>query len=774
MRFWILLIVGAASPYLFTSTLPSEVAPLLLLLTLTLALRPSLRIYCVLPLSFLLTTLAINERIEQRLPPSENGTTRLIEGRISSLPQVRGGTTRFLFRPDSDTRAMPPRISVAWYADRYGDDEDGASVPQLKAGERWQLRLELREPRGRVNFHGPDSERFYFADGIAARAVVKKGGNERLAGPGRFDLQHWREQVLGMMSQEAGQAPAFRFLAALATADRRGLHKHDRALLSATGTAHLLAISGLHIGLAATLGFLLGRLTLLLTPPCLRPKIGVLLPWLTAWLAALAYSALSGFGVSTQRALIMLTVVTVVMLARRVIHPLQAWLVAMALVLLLDPFAPLRAGFWFSFLCVAVLMMLFVPRHGRVPVWRRVLLAQLGISLAMAPLGMQWFQQASLPGLLSNIVAIPVVSMLVVPLVLIALPLLWLPGQVAGHLLIAAGHITSWLLLFLEFAAGLQPDLLTATRTPGLLAMVMAMLGAAVLMLPRGLPLRSMGLLLMLPLLLPAHAKSGTAATRIDLLDVGQGLGVLLDGSDFQLLYDTGPGNGLAGEDGWNLVDGTIKPMVIASGNTPDLVVASHADLDHAGGLERLQALYPDARYLGSYAKPRTGLERCVSPAGWTYGNHHISILHPSAGLPYLGNASSCVLSVRGPQVKMLLGGDISTAVERRLVMEGLGHHDVMVAPHHGSSTSSSGVLIDAVQPELALVSSARDNRFAFPHDTVLRRYASIGAEVLNTAQCGGIRITSDQDGVLHIQYARRARAAIWRYEADASCRSEK
>lgn len=770
MKFWILLIAGAVSPYLFTSTLPDDTAWWLLFLVAVTAFVPACRIYCVLPLFFLLTTCAINERIAQRLPASQDSSIHEISGTVANLPLQQNGSVRFLFQPDTPTENVPPLIQAAWYADRFGTDPDAAGVPQIHAGERWRLHLDLRLPRGRVNFHGTDSERWYFADGIGARGVVKEGDNQHLAHPSVFDLQHWRESVLQRLSDRASDVPAFRVLAALAIADRRGLLRNDRSILAATGTSHLLAISGLHIGLAAAFGFFAGRLGLFITPHAVRQRVGVFAPWLTAWLAALSYAALAGFGISTQRALIMLTVATLVMLARRSVHPVQAWLVAMALVLIADPFSPLRAGFWFSFLCVAVLLMLFVPRRGDMPAWRRVLLAQLGISLVMAPLSLHWFQQASLPGLLANLVAIPVVSMMIVPLILLALPLLWLPGPLAGWLLSAAGHVAAGLLVFLESVGQLQPEFLGATRSPGLLATVIAMLGAVVLMLPRGIPMRFLGLLLVLPVMLPTVPKLAVGDTRVDFLDVGQGLSVLLSGRDFQLLYDTGPGNGLGGEGAWDLVDGTIRPMISASGGTLDTVVASHADLDHAGGLRHLQTIYPETRYIGSFPGPHPGLQPCIAPQGWTSGKHYFAILHPSAGLPYLGNASSCVISVTGPGLSLLLGGDINTAVERRLVMEGLGRHDVLVAPHHGSSSSSSMYLIDAVQPGMALVSAEAQNRYAFPHPEVIARYASRGIPVLNTALCGGIRITSNELGEVEIRYARRERAAIWRYPADESC----
>lgn len=767
MKFWALLILGAVSPYLFVSTLPSEVAFALLLLLAPAALRLGLRAFCLFPVFFLITTLAINARIAQRLPLSEIWPTHEISGVIGSLPETKGDVTRFVFLPDPANPPQPSKIRVYWYKDRADKD---ARLPRIRAGERWRLQLELRSPRGRVNFHGGDAERWYFTQGIGALGYVRAGENVRLAGPGLFDLQHWRESVLIRLTEAAGDAPAFRMLAALAIADRRGLLASDKGILSATGTGHLLAISGLHIGLAAAMGFYLGRLALLFLFAGLKQNFAVVLPWLAAWLAALAYSALSGFGVSTQRALIMLTVATVVMLSRRNVHPLLAWLIAMALVLVADPFAPLRAGFWFSFVAVAVLMMLFVPRYGKLPVWRRMLYAQLGISLLMAPLGMYWFQQASLPGLVANLLAIPVVSMLIVPLILMTLLVLWLPGPLAGWLFTVAGYSAHGLFLLLEYLSGFQPLVFGSTRIPGLAATLLAMLGAALIMLPRGLPGRYAGVLLMLPMMFSAGHSLSKTETQIDFLDVGQGLSVLLSNRDYLMVYDTGPGNGLIGEAGWDMVAGTIQPMIKATGRAPDLIVASNADIDHAGGLRRLQATYPDAGYLASLPRERTGIRPCTAPGIWMAGEVQFRILHPSPGLPYLGNDSSCVISVNGPGLSLLLSGDISRVVEQRLVDNTLGQHAILTAPHHGSSTSSSAVLIDAVKPSLVLISAGSNNRYGFPRADVLGRYSKANIPTLNTANCGGIRITTDVMGQLKVESARASRKTIWRWGADESC----
>jgi competence protein ComEC len=333
-----------------------------------------------------------------------------------------------------------------------------------------------------------------------------------------------------------------------------------------------------------------------------------------------------------------------------------------------------------------------------------------------------------------------------------------------------AGYTAHWLFLMLESLSGIQPVVFASTRVPGLVATLLAMLGATIVLLPRGVRGRYAGLLMMLPMMLPSANSLGRAETQIDFLDIGQGLAVLLTARDYLMVYDTGPGNGLAGDAGWDMVAGTIQPAIKATGRTPDLVVASNADLDHAGGLKRLQLAYPNSQYLASLPSTRTGIRPCQTPDKWATENLTFRVLHPSPGLPYLGNDSSCVISVNGPGLSLLLSGDIGRNVEQRLVYNGLESHTILTAPHHGSSTSSSQVLIDTLRPSLVLISAGSDNRFGFPRADVLRRYSKAHIPTLNTAQCGGLRITTDANGGFRVESARVSRQAIWRWPAIEEC----
>lgn len=758
-------------PYLFNTALSSHTALLLLLCMLLLALIPVLRKSCLLLLvavvMFVFTSLCIQDRLSQRLPLALDKSIHVLNGVIVGLPESRHDQIRFMFLTDSDQTVFADRlVRVSWHV-RSAPDE---GLPTLHAGEHWRLPLQLRTTRAPVNFVGADAERWAFTQGIAARAYVRTKDGQLLQTPSAFDLGFWRETVLEKMTSVAGDTPAMRLLIALAVADRRNLLTDDRQVLTATGTGHLLAISGLHIGLAAVLGFYLGRMLLLLFFKKTQIKLAIALPWAIAWLVALAYAGLADFGVSTQRALIMLSIATLVILSRRKVHPAQAWMMAMALVLVLDPFAPLRAGFWFSFVAVGVLLMQFSPRFGVLSGWQKVLQAQFAISLVMAPLGMYWFQQASLPGLLANVVAIPVVSFFTVPLILLGLIAMWVAGPAASYLFNAAGHSAQWLFQFLQQLAKWQPEFMTTATAPGLSTVVLAMLGAAIVVMPRGLPGRAVGVLLMLPLLLPAANPVSGNSVQTDMLDVGQGLAVLVGSHDYLMLYDSGPGNGLEGEQGWDTVKSTIAPAIAHRGLPPDLMVVSHADLDHAGGLSALQLDWPGAELLASLPQPRPGIQPCTVGPQRATSRLKIEILHPAQGLPYLGNDSSCVISIKADEFSLLLTGDISKSVENRLVMQSVSQHHLMTVAHHGSASSSTQEFIQTLQPKLALLSAEANNRFDFPRPEVLQRFALQGTNVLNTADCGGIRLTSQPAHSVVVETARKQRDAIWRFKAGDFC----
>ena len=249
----------------------------------------------------------------------------------------------------------------------------------------------------------------------------------------------------------------------------------------------------------------------------------------------------------------------------------------------------------------------------------------------------------------------------------------------------------------------------------------------------------------------------------MEVLDAGQGTAVIVSTPDRSLLYDTGPGDGR----GRDMVGSTLAPALNRfGGGVPDPVVVSHADLDHAGGLRSMLDRHPGALYFANHPEQ----PGCTTPLQWQWQDVEFKTLHPSPALPYRGNDSSCVISVRSEGVGVLLSGDISTAVENRLLLEGLTEHPVLLVPHHGSLTSSSAAFIERVQPEIAIATASLGNRFDFPREEIRQRYLDNGAKFWSSGECGALRLLLNKNGEVQAESARRQRNRIWRWPAADHC----
>jgi len=710
--------------------------------------------------------LVLDARLEQRLDPPP-GARVTAEGRVSSLPVRRTGMLEFRFTAEAVAGAadalswpaeipldLPVEFLVRWYRD----------APPLRAGSRWRLDMNVAPARARVNFQGPDRERWYFAQRIAALGVVSDGRPLPQGERREPAVLSWRDSLRDDIYRILDGHPATGLVLALALAERSAVDESDWALFRVTGTSHLLAISGMHVGLAAMTGFWLARAPAMLAPARIALRLGAFLPWFAASLLAFTYALLAGMGTSTRRALVMLGVLILLRLWRRNVGPWAGFLAALALVVIVDPLAVLGAGFWFSFCAVGVLLALFTPRTDRTGRLRDMFLAQCGIGLALAPLGILWFQQVSLLGFAGNLFAIPWVSIAVVPPLLFAALLMPMGGWLPAFLLLASAEALGVLARALEWLAGIAHGGWLETAAPGVTAAILAGLGGLMLLAPRGFPGRWLGLFLLLPLGLPAKRHGGL---RVEMLDVGQGLAVLVETDTRLLLYDSGPGDGRS----WSLVAPVILPALRQSARGhPDRVVVSHGDLDHAGGLHELADRFPRAEFLANLRRERAGVEPCRAPHTWEWDEAGFTVLHPAPGLPYLGNDSSCVISVAFDGRRVLLTGDVSGTVERRLASLGAGRHAVVFAPHHGSKTSSSDEFIAAFAPDISLVSSGYRNRFGFPSGEVRSRYAARGVPLLDTGECGAVEILIRPGAAPVLRSARNVRTAVWRWPPGERC----
>jgi len=690
------------------------------------------------------------------LPASLEGQDVTLEGRIAGPAQVLSHATRFIFdvrtlAVHGRSRPFSTRVRLSWYG----------RVPTLRCGETWRLTARLKRPHGFANPGGFDYEGWLYRRGIRATGYVRPhGSNRRLGGPAGYPLQRLREALGRRLQTAMAHNPDRGVLMALALGARDEVPPARSALLRATGTGHLLAISGLHVGLVAALAFAAALRLWSLSAAAVRRLPA---PRAAAWaalVAGLLYSALAGFSIPTRRAFVTLAVVMGAVLLGRTAGRSRLWALALLVVLVLDPRAVLAPGFWLSFGAVAVIgTALAGYRH--LPRWRRTLRVQVIVSLALLPAGLAAFQQASLVAPLANLVAVPWVGLLVVPLTLVGAVLVavW-PGG-GGVCLGLASHLLQVLWPVLGWLAEL-PGASWHHGAPPLWATALAVGGCLWLMAPRGLPARWLGGVLTLPALLWTPAGPPAGAVWMTVLDVGQGLATVVRTHGHTLVYDAGPRFSARFDAG----SAVVVPFLRQRGvDRVDLLIISNADNDHAGGAPSLLAALPVDRVLSGTPADLDDVraQHCHAPQAWTWDGVKFRILHPAADTLLSGNDASCVLRVEGAGgQRFLLTGDIEAPVERRLLARRAAQlrAAVLVAPHHGSLTSSTPPFVAAVAPRYVLFSTGYRNRYGFPRTRVQARYRAVGAAMMDTAAVGAIQVRLKSDGTLRPPTGWRAAAA--------------
>lgn len=689
-------------------------------------------------------------RYADRLSPALEGDEIELSGHIDGLPIRESRSVRFDLIPLRSDTPLPRRLRLSWY--------DSETLPT--PGDCKTLVVRLKRPRGVVNPAGFDFERHALVQGIGATGYVVRSLEPAAGCSPRFDIDRTRDALASDIDAAVAPGRVRATLKGLAIGDTREIIDADWDLFRATGTTHLIAISGLHVGLAAAVGAGLFWAIWWLWPTLglrwPRPQAMALGGLLTAGL----YAVIAGFSLPTQRTLLTIAAMLAGVLTRRELGWWTRYALALLAVLLLDPLAPLSPGFWLSFGAVAWLILAFGQRWRPESWWRLWLLPQLGLTVALLPLGLAFFQQASLAAPLVNLLAVPYVTFVIVPLLLLAL-LLSPVSAVAAPI----WQLAAWLLGGFDWLVVATADWPLTRWTlppPSLLAWTLALLGTLWLLAPRSWPGRALGALGLLPLLWPRVDSLPENAFALTLLDVGQGQATLVQTRHHALLVDTGPGF----PDGGDLGDRVLAPSLAQLGvRRLDRLIVSHDDLDHAGGTASLRRRLPIDHIDTSAPDTISGSQRCQMGERWIWDGVEFEVLHPPPTLPYLGNESSCVVRIEGPGGSVLIPGDIGEVIEGRLIREQRERLDVdvLIAGHHGSAGSSSADFLAAVTPELVWYSAGYRNRFNFPRPEVVERVAQSGARQFGTAEAGAIAIVFLSDGKRVPGFARVVQRRWWR-----------
>ena len=778
---------------------------------------------------FGLTGLRATQFQTTALNPALEGRDIAVTGTVVAMPQRSEDATRFRLRVDSaqlngEPTRLPNLLLLGWYAGfgareakaalAGGDDPAEFSLelqrqPQnLRAGERWQMTVRLKAPHGNSNPYGFDYELWLWEQGIQATGYVRAGPRDappvRLSSSWQHPVERARQAAREAIFSRVDNRQLAGVIAALVVGDQNAIERADWDVFRATGVAHLMSISGLHITMFAWLAALLIG-ALWRRSARWSPRLCLWLPASTAGalgglLLATGYALFSGWGVPAQRTICMLAVVVLLRLGGRRWPWPQTWLAVMAVVLAFDPWALLQAGFWLSFVAVGILFAAASPNPPRADAdhtahfdspavamnsgatfaradwdsgqndlnsespesfWSRTL-RQLGtgllqalreqwtVTLALTPLSLLLFNQMSLVGLPANALAIPWVTLVVTPLAMLGL--VWAP------LWDAAAWAISLLALFLQMLASWPGASLDVPAAP-LVVAVAGVAGGVLLALRLPWHWRALGLPLLLPVLLWQTPRVPVGQFELLAADIGQGNAVLVRTASHALLYDTGPRFSRESDAGHRV----LVPLLRAIGEPLDTLVLSHRDLDHVGGAAAVLAMQPQAALLASIEsthelQAKRPATRCIAGQSWLWDGVQFDVLHPQAAdydAATKSNAMSCVLRISSGKRTALLTGDIEAPQEARLLASETPARlkaDYLLVPHHGSKTSSSAAFLDAVQPQIALVQAGYRNRYGHPAASVVARYDERGIKLVRTSGCGAATWRSAEPATLVCQ----------------------
>lgn len=685
---------------------------------------------------FAYTSIYKANALSWELPQKWEGVLLSARGVVKSIPTEDQFGQHFVFQVQqlSDDKVVIKHqadIHLSWNTNK-----------KIKPGDVFLLQIKIKRIHGLNNPGGFNYATWALQNHLRASGTVVGGAPQRflyhdyLFSP----LNQLRQCLKFKIAHILPVSDTSNWLLALMLGEREQEPASQWDVLRATGTNHLMAIAGLHIGLTA--GFVYAmvnwlwrrsrQLVLLYPAPLAASWASLIIAW--------CYSALAGFSLPTQRACIMLTIFLGAKIARRSLPAWHALVVAMLVVLLLNPLSLLSESFWLSFTTIALIIF---GMQGRVATsgwwwhWGRV---QAVICFGLLPLSLWFFQQSSLISLIANSIAIPWLGFLILPFCLLALLFLCWSSAISGLMLVIADKSLHWLWLILTWFSGLHFAVWTAPINSFLLLAV-TMTGCLILLLPRGTPGKLLGVIWLAPLIFYQAPVPRSNQFWLTVLEVGQGLSLVVQTQHHQLIYDAGPKFGTQLDMG----DSVVVPFLRYSGiKNLDMMVISHGDNDHVGGAAAVIKQIPVYQIFTSAPEKinANNVTLCTAGISWNWDGVKFAFLYPYANAQSLGNDSSCVLKITNGKQSILLTGDIEKFAENKLLSNAQNDlsANILIAAHHGSKTSSQLAFIRAVHPQYVIYSTGYLNRYHFPHPAVTSRYADEKIFQLNTVNTGAIR----------------------------------
>lgn len=672
-------------------------------------------------------------RLANQLPKHLEAIDIPVIGYVADLPEQSDKVARFNFNITQSAVPLPSIVRLSWYHPEQ----------PIKAGQHWSFSVKLKRPHGSLNPGAFDYERWLFTEGIGATGSVRAHSKATLLrrDSAWCNTQVWRQTITDLLTKALPNSKNLALIKALTLGDGSNISSSEWDIFRKTGTTHLIVISGSHIGLIAGMVYVLilklwARTGLLRWSP---QKVAATI----SLIVALLYSALAGFSVPTQRAIIMLTIAMGAVILQRNNRPFNTLAFAMLVILISDPLALLSIGFWLSFLAVALIIYSLSARLKTPSSVIGTLKVNWATSAGLSPLLLVFFQQISLISPVANFFAVPIISFIIVPLALVATIILPVSSTLAAPLFWLVDETLQGLVWFLLQLANLPLSTLSHS-TPSPWVLVFAVPAILLLLAPVGIPARSLSLIMLMPLVFTKTQPPKIGTFTMTVLDVGQGLAVTVQTAHHWLVYDAGPKYNSGSDSGQTVL---LPFLRYYHADYLDTLVISHGDSDHIGGAESLLQALPTTQLLTSVPaqlsvyKPTV----CVAGQSWLWDEVKFTILSPDHAFES-DNDNSCVLRIENQRSSVLLTGDIEAGAERQLVAT-YGERlksNVLVAPHHGSKTSSTPIFLNAIAPEIILIPAGYLNQFHHPHPTVLSRYQQSKAKIFNTADSGAITINAE------------------------------